>query len=114
MKIEINTFIENAITEILQGVASAHEYIKQRDPSETGALNPYFVNDDDHLRKELIRDINFDVAINIETKTEKSGGAKAKIYVVDAGGEFKKNDTTGQLSRVQFSVPIVFPITELE
>lgn len=56
MKTEINTFIETAITEILQGVASAHEYIRiENDYSKTGALNPYYEDDYDHSRKELMR-----------------------------------------------------------
>lgn len=115
MKIEIDSFIKTAIIEILQGVSSAHDYIKSKDDASiTGALNPYFSDDANHLRKDLIRDINFDVAINIDTSSEKSAGAKAKIYVVDAGGEYKKKDTEGQLSRVQFSVPILFPMTQLK
>lgn len=113
IKIEIDAFIEKAIIEILQGVASAHNYIKEKDDaSVTGSLNPFF--DGNHARKELIRDINFDIAINIETTSEKSGEGKAKIYVVDAGGKYKKNDKSGQLSRVQFSVPIIFPMTTLQ
>lgn len=114
MKIEIDAFIEKAIIEILQGVASAHNYINEKDDSSvTGALNPFFVDEGNHSQKELIRDINFDIAINIESSSEKSGEGKAKIYVVNAGGGYKKNDTSGQVSKVQFSVPIIFPMTIL-
>jgi hypothetical protein len=52
------------------------------------------------------------MAVTAETSKEGSGGAKVRIAVVDAniGGKLDAKNT--QVSRIQFSVPILMPKKE--
>ncbi|KKL18993.1 hypothetical protein LCGC14_2469950 [marine sediment metagenome] len=108
---ELNEFVENALSQLLQGVSAA-----QSKAAEIGGeINPR-INDNNQTKLGFLNSsglsasiVKFDVAL---TASEGSG-TKAGISVlggaVNLGAGGQSSNENSVVSRIQFSVPIVLP-----
>lgn len=56
--------------------------------------------------------IDFDVAVTVTEKAEKEGGAAISVAgVFGLGGKASAASETSSISRIKFSVPIVYPVS---
>lgn len=109
---EVQEFVRDVLLDIIQGIKEA-----QRGPGVGGYIAPdgigthRFPQDSGVANETRIIStvVKFDMAVTAETSKQGGGGTKVRIAVVDAdlGGRLEARNT--QVSRIQFSVPILMP-----
>jgi hypothetical protein len=117
---ELKDFINETLTQIMQGIRDA-----QSDESKHGGeINPRIIIGDYLLdRKEEIRRagmmlsdmheaidfVNFDVAVTVTEATGTKGGIGILMGVVGAGSQGQSSASSGSLNRIQFRIPVSYP-----
>jgi hypothetical protein len=104
---ELREFITATLTEIQLGVQNA---IDSAAKSHTkGAINPCWgVPQSKHIEK-----VQFDIAVTVSDKREGSAEAGIKVVGISLGGDKSKSSETSHVSRIQFSIPIIPPVTNI-
>ena len=119
---DLKDFIANSLTQIAEGILQASEALADTDAE----VNPTNVNlhsstsqvygstrkpeeDSTKFQYRLIERVSFDVAVTTEGSTTGKAGIKVGVasFGLNTGGEL--TDKTGQASRIQFAIPMVFP-----
>jgi hypothetical protein len=108
----LDDFIAESIADIVSGVRKVQK--KHESAIDDGVVIPYFVDDKDHHRKDLIQDINFDIAVTVTDIEKKEGGGRVSVLnIVDAGAKKGMETESSQVNRIQFSIPFLFPFVEI-
>jgi len=112
---ELKDFIKTAITDITEAVSELQSEL------DNGAIvNPTLQNQialktltiNDEIRP--IEQLAFDVAVTATEASGLEGGAKAGISIFGAKVGTESSAKTENVSRLTFSVPIVFPATHVK
>jgi hypothetical protein len=114
---ELQEFIRRTIVEIVSAVVEA-----QKEIAATGAvINPSGVafRPDQHQGSSwtgdgnLVRLIQFDVAITASEGTGTKGGIGIMMGAIALGSQGQSKQATEAVSRLRFEVPLLLPATEL-
>lgn len=109
---ELQTFIEESLKQIISSVSNA-----AKDAEGHGAmLNPkqkqwrygegiYF----DKATGRVLNNVEFDIAVTATEGTQTKAGIGVAIANVVLGSQGQSEESNQQISRIKFSVPIVFP-----
>ncbi|MCP5538977.1 MAG: hypothetical protein H7A53_07075 [Akkermansiaceae bacterium] len=114
---ELQNFIEESLKQIVAAVATAGKAAKEHGAS----LNPrqkqwrygegiYF----DKSTGAVLSNVEFDIAVTASGGTKTKGGIGVAIASVVLGSQGESSKTTQNVSRIKFSIPVVFPSTEEE
>lgn len=109
---ELNEFISNALSQLIDGIASAQEYAKNKGAS----INPSdkFVSDYDKIsRTEKLQPVNiveFDIVVTVGENKAIQGGIGIVVPEVNLGYQAKINSQKSAISRMKFSIPIMLPL----
>lgn len=107
---ELKDFISQTLVEIQGGVQDA---INTTIANKTmGAINPVWGTSDDIHRRDL-QTVDFDIAVTVSDKTTGEANAGIKVAVFKIGGEASGSTKTSNVSRIQFSIPIIPPMTTI-
>jgi uncharacterized protein with GYD domain len=110
----LDDFVSQSIIQITQGVLAA-----QKELESTGAaVNPLMRKVENHdaaavaeMRAgETVSTIRFDVAVSASSGQEAKGGIGVVSGVFNLGSAGKSEHLSETISRIQFSIPIIFPI----
>jgi hypothetical protein len=106
---ELKEFIANTLSEIQEGVQMAID--KTIKGSVPGAINPNFKSS--NRDRSLVQNISFDIAVTVadEEKAGISGGIK--VVGLSLGGQDNVSSSTSRVSRIQFSIPVIPPVTNV-
>ena len=112
---ELKEFIKTAITDITEAVSEL-----QSELSNGAIVNPTLPNPialktltvDDEIRQ--IEQLAFDIAVTVAEASGIDGSAKAGISIFGAKIGTESSARTENVSRLTFSVPIVFPTTHVK
>lgn len=116
---DLKDFIANSLTQIAEGILAASEALANTDAEVNPTNLATHSNNaqgfgrtegpEDVKRGRLVERVTFDVAVTTEGETKGNAGLKVGIasFGLNAGGEL--TDKTGQASRIQFAIPMVFP-----
>jgi hypothetical protein len=99
---ELNTFITQALTQILKGIEDANNKVTDGKSADE-KTKPFLLKHGGS--KENGTGIEFDVAVTIKSERGAKGGAKAKflsVAEIDAGAQ--TSTTNEQASRIKFMV----------
>lgn len=115
---ELKEFVTSTLTQIVEGILEA-----QRNVAQTGGIICPGKRDKDgtvaYLEKDLktersvsVHKVLFDVAVSVSSKKE--GGLDAGIVVLgmNFGGKGKAEKGNESISRLQFEVPVSFPLSD--
>jgi hypothetical protein len=114
---ELGDFVRETLEQVIEGVRSAQASAS----TQKAKINPHRVlvrPDQPNARlvapgsNALIEEIRFDVAVTASQKGEARGGFGVFVAGFVAGGQKAGEAATESASRVQFSVPVVFPLQE--
>ncbi len=119
---DLKDFVAGSLTQIVEGIKKAQE-----GTANTGALispaganiasrkeTPIMRTPDGHA---YLHDVQFDVAVTVSDEKEAGAGASLRIFGAKLGAEGAVTYQNAAVSRVQFSVPVVWPgqiLPELE
>lgn len=107
---ELKEFIAATLGEIQEGV---HMAIKQTIESGiNGAINPSWGGTKD-INSSLIQEVKFDIAVTVADEKKAGVNGGIKVVGLSIGGEGSTETTTSRVSRIQFSIPIVPPVTTI-
>lgn len=105
---ELNEFIAATLSEIQRGVQAAiSDTIKS---GVNGAINPVWGTTKD-IGAAHIQNVHFDIAVTVVEKVSGQVGGGIKVVGVNLGGGGSGASETTEVSRIQFSIPIVPPVT---
>lgn len=116
---ELKQFISQTLTSIVEGVAEAQAQTEAHgafvNPGGLMRTTKSISNDAiwDNRNNNFARLVNFDVAVTIEESAGTGGkiGVATGLLNLGAGGE--STNRTSAANRIQFSVPLLLPTTEL-
>ena len=115
---DLRTFISQSLQEIIVGVRSAQEYLVQH---PTGAkVNPRGITalkkdskgttqPFDMQTKLPVHQVEFDVAVTVAQASEGKAGGGLLVAGLGIGGQKASSSESSSVSRIRFSVPIVWP-----
>jgi hypothetical protein len=108
---DLKTFITEALVQIQEGVQGA---IDKRMASEanTGAINPQFEPFDEG-RDGLVEKVQFDVAVTVASGETSALGGGISVLQFTAEGKKSNSKEHSSVSRIQFSVRIIPPLTRV-
>ena len=105
----LREFVKETLIQIVAGVADA----QSRPPGAQGDGGPTtsgaIVNPTRDEGVRVIQDVEFDVAITASDATEAGGGLSTALQVVGLRLGASSASREESISRVRFSVPIVYP-----
>lgn len=105
---ELKEFIATTLGEIQSGVQKAiDETIKN---GVRGAINPSWGGTND-INASLIQKVSFDIAVTIADEEKAGANGGIKVVGISIGGENQATTTSSKITRIQFTIPIVPPVT---
>ena len=105
---ELHEFITATLGEIQQGVQAAIDRTIAN--GVKGAINPVWGTTKD-IGSTHIQNIHFDVAVTAVEKVSNSIEGGIKVVGLRLGGAGSGITESTQVSRIQFSIPVVPPVT---
>ena len=106
---ELSEFIAMTLAEIQRGVQTA---INNTKGTVSGAINPVWGTPKD-IGASHIEKVHFDIAVTAVEKASGQVGGGIKVVGVTLGGGGTGSSETTEVSRIQFSIPIVPPVTNV-
>ena len=97
---DLETFIAETLRQIVKGIKIAQEH----EDCKGGKINPFRPSGGE------VKQIDFDVAVTATEGSEKKGGIGVFTGVFGVGGQANANTANSTVSRIKFSVPIIFPM----
>jgi hypothetical protein len=113
----LKEFVQHALVQVAQGIEGANTDLKDSD----ALVNPQHVEvkgdnsraygfvDEDHIPTRTVELIQFDVAVSAEKAKGSEGGIGIMVGSVGLGAKGKSDISNSSQSRIQFSIPMVFP-----
>jgi len=108
---DIQTFVTEALVQIQEGVQNAIDRRMSSD-TNTGAINPQF-SPFDEGREALVEKVHFDLAVTVKSSEASGAGGSISILQISLDGKKSKSQEEDMVSRIQFSVRIIPPLTRI-
>ena len=108
---DLKTFIAETITQISQGIEEAREALPNT------CINPLvYTNENGSVVAQRLdsfspntQSITFDIAITAAETADIKGGAGLRVMGLAIGGEGGVSEQNSTVSRIKFSLPILWP-----
>jgi hypothetical protein len=108
---DLKTFISEALVQIQEGVQDAIDKRMASD-TNTGAINPQFEPFEEG-REGLVEKVHFDVAVTATSGESAGLGGGISVLQLSAEARKSKSKEDSSVSRIQFSVRIIPPLTRI-
>jgi hypothetical protein len=111
---KLQEFVTETLREIVTGVKAAQQYAdaqgaKINPPSrKLGELKSMRIVD--ASTGQLLRDVEFDVAVTFTEGTVAEGGAGIFVAGLGLGAKGKSDTSSSSVSRIRFAVPVSLPV----
>ena len=108
---ELKDFITATLTGIQAGVQGAID--KSIATQTPGAINPCWGQPTTSANRSLVEKVHFDIAVTVSDRTTGNAEAGIKVVGVRLGGGGSGSTETSNVSRIQFSISIIPPVTTI-
>lgn len=106
---ELQEFISSVLVQVVRGVEQAQSDLKD----SKATINPLGIKAQIALEQNKetpsFTDVEFEVAVEVKTQGEQSGGVGIQVAVFKMGVEGKKTEAESHVSRLKFAVPVHLP-----
>jgi hypothetical protein len=102
--------VAETLVEIQQGVQLAIK--RSKELQTNGVINPVWGTSKD-VGGNHIKQVQFDIAVTVSDKSSGNVEGGIKVVGISLGKESGKSEESTHVSRIQFSIPIVPPVTEV-
>ena len=113
---ELREFVSETLKELIDGITSAQEYAAQKGASinpqgmtHVGELGLVVVENTNQRQYPMLQTLEFDVAITVMEGTDAKAGIGVFAGAIGVGTQARMQDSNMTVSRVRFSVPVLFP-----
>ncbi len=107
---ELEQFISKALLQILQGIKSAQDELRDND-NYKGVINPKWGSEQDY--SNYVSEVGFDIAITASEQSSDGGKGGIKLAVVEVSGGRENSSERSSVNRVSFRLPVAFPVLEV-
>jgi hypothetical protein len=109
MKLE--KFITETINQIISGISKTHEQAKKHGAT----INPRLASSEGSriVPRSPIHTVEFDVAVTTKEGKGTKGGFGVFVGPIGAGSQGKSESSNSSVSRIKFSIPVVFPTQDM-
>ncbi|BCV41211.1 hypothetical protein [Shewanella algae] len=108
---ELKDFVASTLGEIQEGVQLAIN--RAMDRKTNGAINPCWGETSD-IGPSHVQNVNFDIAVTVADEEKAGINGGIKVVGISLGGEDSSKSTTSRVSRIQFSIPVIPPVTTIK
>ena len=109
---DLKTFVKETLTQIAEGVNEAKQSLKANGMQVASTANRMSADmtytADVNQQKHYVSIVNFEATLDIETSQDKSGGIGVKASVLSYGKRKGSQETSNDVTKVSFSVPLSF------
>ena len=107
---ELKTFVSESLTQIIDGIKDAQEKTR----GSGGIINPKIpvILNAYAIYEKMTKQIDFDVAVTVQEESDIKSGAGVAIGPVVIGTRIDDKSSEGRLSRIKFTVPVVYPLVQ--
>jgi len=111
---ELKDFVKETLSQIIDGVMSAQEYVADKG-AKINPTFPPFGRDKvgealyDEKTRTFSQNIKFDVAVTVSEGAKTKGGIGIFVGEIGIGAQGQSTASNQSMSRISFSVPVVFP-----
>lgn len=114
----LQDFITETIVQIVRGIENAGEQLKDSkalvNPRnvkiEPSATNVYGFVEVNKPFLKAVQKVEFDVAVTVSNGTTTKGGIGIMVGAIGLGSQGQSDAQSGYVSRIKFSIPVVFPM----
>ena len=119
---ELKDIISETIQQISQGIVNAKEKCSKLDvivnPDITvGENGEYYIPEEKNIShisiQRRVQLLDMDIAVTVTEASETSGGGKIGVSIFGANINSSGKSENTNISRVKFSIPVCFPVTNL-
>jgi hypothetical protein len=115
---DLRQFVKQTVQDIVEATVELQQDLEGKGvivnpPLSSDGNITYEHEDADHIRRR-IEVIDFDVAVTVGAETAGGGRAGLKVWSVEAGGDGRHARRSEEVSRVRFSLPIVYSPAAVE
>lgn len=119
---ELKEFISETIQQISQGIIDAKTKCSELDvivnPNITvGSKGSYYIPAERNIAnismQRRVQRLDMDIAVTVTEASETSGGGKIGISIFGATINSSGKSENTNISRIRFSIPVCFPVTNL-
>jgi hypothetical protein len=107
--VELREFISTVLVSLVRGVEDAQSQLKD----SKATVNPLGIKAQIALEQNEetpgFTNVEFEVAVEIQSKTEQSGKIGVQVAVFNMGADGKKLSSESNTSKLRFSVPVHLP-----
>jgi len=107
--VELREFISTVLVQLVRGVEDAQAQLKD----SKATINPLGLKAQIALQQNTdtpdFTSVEFEVAVQAETKGEQSGGVGVQVAVFKIGVDGKRLDSESHVNKLRFSVPVHLP-----
>ncbi len=115
--LELKEFIFQSLSQIIDGVIQAQAYAKDKNAyiNPVGLVrveaNHYLMTNYEAARQQepIAEFIEFDMAVTASESRDAKAGVGVFAAAVGLGAQTRIEDANKELSRIKFSVPVIFP-----
>jgi hypothetical protein len=104
---ELRDFIATTLTEIQTGVQAAIDAAVKS--GTKGAINPCW----GEPTGQHVQNVQFDIAGTVSDKSSGNASAGIKVVGISIGGDGSKEKETSHVSRIQFSISVIPPVSTI-
>lgn len=108
---DLKNFVTQTLLQIQEGVHAAIEASSER--GVAGVINPVW-GSAEQANASNLREISFDVAVTVSGKAADALGGGLRVAGIGFGAESTESSERSHVSRIQFSIPVIPPVTELK
>lgn len=106
---ELQEFIRNVLVQIVRGVENAQSELKD----SKATINPLGIKAQIALEQNKeapeFSNVEFEVAVEVKSQGEQSGGVGIQVAVFKMGVKGKKLEAESHMSKLRFAIPIHLP-----
>lgn len=107
---ELKEFVAETLVAIQEGVRAAIQ--RTRELNTSGVINPVWGTSRD-IGSGDVKEVKFDIAVTVSDKSAGKVGGGIKVIGLNIGGDQSRAEERSHVSRIQFSIPIIHPVTEV-
>ena len=104
----LKDFISTTLIEIQSGVQAAIDHAVKNNLK--GAINPSWGGSEE-ISAKLIEKVSFDIAVTVADRAAGAAEAGIKVVGIKIGGSGSASSEMSNVSRIQFSIPVIPPVT---
>ncbi|MHB0988833.1 MAG: hypothetical protein ACYC3P_09250 [Bellilinea sp.] len=112
---DLKVFIQQTLLEIIDGISEAQSHAREKKaiinaPMSSRTTDSVIYDSMLSERTYLVKEVEFDIALTVSDEDKAKGKIGVIAAVLNASVEGENNQINSTITRVKFTIPVLFPI----